>query len=731
MYESSITGMEMTCLDLLPSSYLTAMADRKTILFILTVLDFILDGLIQSQSYFFKEKQYHFFNPHDHSDCCDMRAINLLLLETHSLKSDLEFNYFLDYLYNRKMHVNNKIKYFTKQKEPANPFILIDFLKNNELIILVNIIDRYIFVSYFLTTFRKKTFGNRKKIAISQIAKQLKIKKKEAKVLGMHYQKMISTLSRAVIIKVSADISAQKKSEESLHLAKKQAEAANRAKTEFLENMRHDIRTPLTGIIGFARLIQQDAISERTKNYADNLVLATTALLDFQNEILDEIKISTGAEPVTQDVFHLKKLVEKVLNLVRPKAIVKKITLDFTTEETIPECVRGDSKRLFRVFLELTTNALKFTHVGKINIHLSTTKTITDQFILCCKITDTGIGIQEDKKDAIFTRFHRLSPASEGVYEGTGLGLTIVKKYIKDMSGKIGVDSVVGHGTTFTCHIPLSVAAQPVLEKMELSNFAEKKLAENKRILLVEDHSMTATVTQIMLQEVGCIVDIASDAKSALENFNKQPYDLIFLDLGLPDCNGFELAKKMRHLENDRTHQTPLIALTAHREEDNECRCRASGMNAIFQKPLLKLTAITILNEYLSDDSIHKKIIDLKWGAQRIGKTETDAKDMLDLLLKNNDEDQKNIEQMLNQQDWKKLHEANHKLIGGLSYCGAPCLESACQELQNALKNNDEKNIVCCARRVLFEMTRLKAFSKTFLQSPHSSSLTGVPHSKT
>src|SRR3990167_1802806 len=224
------------------------------------------------------------------------------------------------------------------------------------------------------------------------------------------------------LVGISFDITHRKKAEEDLLIAKEQAEAANRAKTEFLENIRHDIRTPLTGIIGFARLIQQEAVSEKTKNYADQLVAATTASLDFQNEILDAIKVSTGVIPIGDQAFDLKKVAEKVIALIKPKAIIKGLKIILTYNENLPNAVRGDAKRLFRILLELVTNALKFTAKGEIHVALISENISEQNFLLRCVIADTGLGIALENQHDVFLRFKRLSPSSDGVYEGTGLG---------------------------------------------------------------------------------------------------------------------------------------------------------------------------------------------------------------------------------------------------------------------------------------------------------------------
>ncbi|MDP1573804.1 MAG: ATP-binding protein [Coxiellaceae bacterium] len=507
------------------------------------------------------------------------------------------------------------------------------------------------------------------------------------------------------LVGISFDISDRKKAEESLRIAKEQAEFANRAKTEFLENMRHDIRTPLTGIIGFAELIQKAADNKIIKEYADNLVLATKALLDFQNEILEVIKVGSADFSVVNKAFDLREMVEKVISLLRPKAIVKNLALSLVYDEKLPKKISGDHKRLFRILLELITNAIKFTEKGKVCLRVLPVKMVNDRFILRLEISDTGIGIPKDKHEAIFIRFQRLSSAASGVYEGTGLGLTVVKQFIESLSGNITIESLLGKGTTFTAEIPLEIVKNNDEVKKDKKHKLQNVVRAPK-ILLVEDHAMTAKVTCLLLLELGCLVDIASDAKDALASCDQKKYDLILMDLGLPDASGFLLAEMIRKKHG---MQLPIVALTAHKEADAEDRCLISGMNAIFQKPLLKENAIQLLNTHLEGEIfLEEKIIDLNFGAGRLGKTQTDAHAMLVMLCDTIEKDKISIEKALQKKDWVQLKEVNHKLLGGLAYCGAPQLESACLALHELLKKSDDDGIYQQGARVIAEIALLK-----------------------
>lgn len=677
----------VSCLNLFPLRPCHTIRSKKTALSLLKLQGVIIEGIINSQQAFFKTQSQLFANVHKKKDCCQIKAVFLLLSETRLTKTRLELAHQAAYYANIQEKINQKIISLTENKWVDKAPSLLDFLKKNELLFSIGLIDQFIFVAYFLSHYKK----------IKYVTGKRKLKK--------YYDQKIIALSDEVIRHFSSIIVSQKKTEESLRAAKKEAIAANHAKTEFLENMRHDIRTPLTGIIGFARLIQKEADNSTIKNYADNLVLATTALLDFQNNILSAIKANHDIKKQINETFSLNALVERVLNLVRPKAIIKNLTLVSSLDDALPPFVSGDAKRLSCILLELVTNALKFTATGVINLTLKAEKMQCDHFTLVCEVSDTGIGIPDDKKEDIFLQFGRLSPSSDGVYEGTGLGLSTIKKSIKELGGRIVVKSNVNHGTTFIFSIPLMIPKKiPNAALIVEDNPVQFK---NPSILVIEDHEMTATVTKLMLMELGCAVDVAQDAVSALHCIEQRTYALVLMDLGLPDSNGFLLSEEI--LKKTAHKKCPvIIALTAHKEEGGETRCNASGIKDIFQKPLLKSTAIKMLNTYLVDNLMQLPIFDLELGAKRIQKDVHAAKSMLELLIKNIDVDKKNIETHLAEKSWSKLHDVNHKLIGGLMYCGAPKLESCCSALHIALKSRDDKHITACAHNVLREIQMLR-----------------------
>lgn len=530
------------------------------------------------------------------------------------------------------------------------------------------------------------------------------------------------------------DITERKKLEEDLKKSKDIAEVANKAKTEFLDNMRHDIRTPLTGIIGFANLIRDETKDHKISEYADNMLASSNALMDFLNEVLEAIKVTSKEIPILKKKFNLKDRLQSVINLNLAKAMEKGISLILNYDDSIPAYVVGDPKRIHRIILELVVNAINFTNTGEISISAKLAKKHERENafpinIIKLIVTDTGIGMPPDKKEEIFLKFSRLTPAYEGIYKGAGLGLTIIKQFIEDIGGEIYVESELGKGTAFTCIIPLCEAllkdefgvdkteeifALPVLNmKSKLNVSTETKINTKAlaQILLVEDQEIAAQVVKKMLSNMNCAVELVKDGNTAFAKAKTGSYDLIFMDIGLPDISGHEVTKLIREWESALDKHTPIVALTAHVDTEDKQKCIEIGMDAVLSKPLMKDTAFDILNAFIPklaysqnkiaskrrkpsnpEKSTHAllkisgKVIDLKLGAKLLNGKEDLAKNMVKLLVKSLPQEIKGLQSAYKRNDWETIKSIAHKLRGGASYCGTPRLKTACANLEDHLK---------------------------------------------
>lgn len=259
------------------------------------------------------------------------------------------------------------------------------------------------------------------------------------------------------MVGISMDISDRKKTEKELVLEKVKAEAANQAKTAFLNNMRHDIRTALAGIIGATDLLKNETDTEKIRKYTQGLNTAALELLQFLNAILESVRIASGDTPLYTEKFNLTEILENVISLHQPLALQKKLDLRLTIDKSIPKYLMGDSGRIYRIILELLANALKFTAEGEVNVIATLVKITKKSVVIKILVKDTGIGIPIDEQSELFAQFNRLTPSYQGIYKGRGLGLYLVKQFIEDLSAEIQVSSISGKGSGFVCIIPLKI----------------------------------------------------------------------------------------------------------------------------------------------------------------------------------------------------------------------------------------------------------------------------------
>lgn len=253
---------------------------------------------------------------------------------------------------------------------------------------------------------------------------------------------------------VAVDITKEKQAEEILRKAKEEAEMANLLKTEFIRNMEHDIRTPFNGILGLASYLWEHETDTEKKELLGDITHSAKDLLDYCNNILDFSRIEIGSLPVIEKKFNLQKLLESIIAIEKPAAKFKKLNLHLDYPDNIPPLLIGDQYRLQQILINLVSNAIKFTKEGQVTLAAELVKQENPrEVVIAYKVTDTGIGIPEEKQDFIYEKFGRLSPANKGIYKGAGLGLRIVKQFIDEMSGDIEVKSQPSKGSTFICTI--------------------------------------------------------------------------------------------------------------------------------------------------------------------------------------------------------------------------------------------------------------------------------------
>lgn len=388
------------------------------------------------------------------------------------------------------------------------------------------------------------------------------------------------------ILGISVDITKQKQTEEKLKFAREKAEAASRAKSQFLAMISHEIRIPMTSILGFASFLKQDLLThEERQAYVEHIIQSGNYLLTLINKFLDYSKLEADKVNLIPASLNFKKLIEDVITMLTSMAQEKYLSLTLNYDAVAPEVIQADVSSLQRILVNLIGNALKFTQKGGVTIQVKCLEKTAECAKLEIAVEDTGIGIPADKIKDVFKEFYQV----EDIYTrsksmtGTGLGLAITKKLVKLLNGKIQVSSKVNHGSTFSFVIPFPLANTLKPSLLPTENINENNFSSHLRILLIEDDVLVRIVHQRMLTQLGCQVDVAENAKEALAMIRKD-YSMIFADIGLPDMNGFDLIKEMRKYFRE-THQKPIIALTGFGNENEKERCLRAGADEVLLKP--------------------------------------------------------------------------------------------------------------------------------------------------
>jgi len=348
----------------------------------------------------------------------------------------------------------------------------------------------------------------------------------------------------------------------------------DQVKGVFLASLNHEIRTPLSGIMGMLDLLLETNIDEDQRDYLNAARLCAESLSELLNSSLEYAALEAGQVSLEETEFSVREMLEAALAQQRPKAEVKQLHLRLTLDAGLPETLIGDASRLRELLARLINNAVKFTHTGSVDVRVSM-RTIPD--MLVAEVRDTGIGIPSDKLGSLFESFQPGESGFARAYSGLGLGLALAHKLGKVMGGRILVESQSGVGSTFTLEVPLRRPAAPEGQQARVADLGPAVLA-------VEDDPIGITVLRHVLKRRLKNVDCVASGREALEAAGRRHYDLILMDLQMPDINGFEAASKIRLMKGYQ--DVPILALTASCSDQVKEQCRAIGMKAFLSKPI-------------------------------------------------------------------------------------------------------------------------------------------------
>lgn len=397
------------------------------------------------------------------------------------------------------------------------------------------------------------------------------------------------------IIGNSVDITDLKQTQIALQIAKEKAEQANQAKSNFLATISHELRTPLSGILGMAQVLHNEKLTLAQRKQLNVILRSGNHLLNLIDDILDFSKLEAGKLEMIYEEFNLHQLIKDIVSDVYQLLLNKDIKSIIEYDSNTSRKIIADSSRVQQIIINFISNAIKFTTKGYIKIIVKSDKRSKR---LKISVRDTGIGIPKNKQNLLFQRFMQLDSKYSRRFTGAGLGLAISKQLVETMGGTIGADSKYRKGSTFWFTLPLTLKVSPKKLIKKIKPSLDDGPIKPTYILLLEDNLVNQEVTKVMLENLGCPLDIVDNGKEALKMFKKHDYGMIISDISLPGMSGIEVIQKIRAQETGNKH-IPIIALTAHVLEEDQKNCLDAGANEVLTKPIMQSDLKTTLLKWI------------------------------------------------------------------------------------------------------------------------------------
>lgn len=494
------------------------------------------------------------------------------------------------------------------------------------------------------------------------------------------------------VVIVARDVTDQKRIVTELNNAKELAELANtiaqkatrkaedavKAKQQFLSNMSHEIRTPMNAIIGFTKVILKTELTPKQKEYLTAIKISGDALIVLINDILDLAKVDAGKMTFEQIPFKMESSIFAMLHLFETKIQEKNLKLNIEYDDSIPKVLLGDPVRLHQIILNLVSNAVKFTKKGVITVSVKLIDEDDEKTKISFAVSDTGIGIEKSKLEKIFENFQQASSGTSRLYGGTGLGLSIVKQLTHAQGGVIHVESEVSKGSIFSFTLDFPKTTECTENDFEMPEL--DVALKNINVLVAEDIPLNQLLMKTILDDLGFECNIASNGKIAIEKLETEHFDVVLMDLQMPEMNGFEATEYIRTILK---LDIPIIALTADVTTVDLAKCTAVGMNDYIAKPVdervlySKILSVVKKNKFSQDFSKNKeernqksKCTDLDYLNQRTKSNPDLMMEMISLYLEQTPPLVSAMKQSLKDKNWQKLYSAAHKMIPSFAIMG-------------------------------------------------------------
>ena len=517
------------------------------------------------------------------------------------------------------------------------------------------------------------------------------------------------------LVAVARDVSGRKEAEQELAKARLTAEEAQRAEKQFLTNMSHEIRTPLNAIIGMSHLLFDTQPSRQQREYIDILKTSADFLHSLISDLLDMTKIEAGRIEVNPRPFDLAGLLRAIQKVFAIKLSDRPVTIDVMLDARLSGDFVGDDVMLNQILMNLIGNADKFTEAGSIEVSARITEEDDARCWVEFRVSDTGVGIAEDKQELIFKKFRQVNPQGHK-HKGTGLGLAITKELVEIQEGSIRVQSRVGQGSTFIFRLPyVRATTADVPDSRHQLQLATGKLAIG-HLLVVEDNLMNQTYIGSLLTKWKIPFTLASDGKKAVEEARQQRFDLILMDIQMPIMDGYEATVAIRSSHNPNQH-VPIIALTASAMLNNRSVAIEAGMNDFLTKPFEPAQLLHMLERY-APARPRPELLDRKRLRDLYGTDAAYAADMFSTFLNDVVPELMQLTTLCNEPDRKRLTALAHKLRPTLGMVGLTQLETDLLTIEkDLLVNNDESTLADRCQTLTDQLTALLPTLQTELQS--------------